>query len=363
MPNMRAPLATIDANPWFVGLDQGKQLIDLQSGAIRIAQPNDLITKALGVATLGQATEAVRWQAFLNQVFQGDSELIDWLQRWCGYLLTGSTREQVLLFGYGLGANGKSVFAEVLRFIMGDYAKPMQSETLTETKRTAGGPSPDLADLVGARLALASETEDGAHLAESLVKSLTAGDALSVRTLYGTPFTFLPGFKLLILGNHKPVIRGSDHGIWRRILLVPFTRTFASADRDPELTAKLKAEAPHIVAWMLQGCLAWQARGLSDVPVAISSQTEEYRKDMDTLGQWMTECCNLAPEAETASGLLYQSYTNWCQANGVRTNSNAALGRRLSERGLVERRTKTARYRVGIALDSPMPFHSGQHHG
>jgi len=363
MPNMRAPLATIDANPWFVGLDQGKQLIDLQSGAIRITQPKDLITKALGVTTLGQATEALRWQAFLNQVFQGDSELIDWLQRWCGYLLTGSTREQVLLFGYGLGANGKSVFAEVLRFIMGDYAKPMQSETLTETKRTAGGASPDLAALVGARLALANETEDGARLAESLVKSLTGGDAVSVRPLYGTPFSFAPTFKLLILGNHKPVIRGADHGIWRRILLLPFTRTFAPADRDPELTAKLKAEAPHIVAWMLEGCLAWRVKGLSDIPATIARQTEEYRNDMDTLGQWFDECCNLAPEAETASGLLYQNYTVWCQANGVRANSNVAFGRRLSERGFTERRAKAARYRVGIALVSPMPFHPFQHHG
>lgn len=351
MPTMRVPIATIDADPWLVGLDAGRQVIDLKTGSVRAAKPSDLITKALGINSMGFAHKAERWQAFLNQVFRGDAELINWLQRWCGYLLTGSTREQILLFGYGHGANGKSVFAEVLRHLMGNYATPIQPETLTEAKRTAGSASPDLAALVGARMVMATETEDGSALAESLVKSLTAGDAISVRPLYGTPLTLRPIFKLLMLGNHRPRIRGTDLGIWRRIRVVPFTRTFTPEERDPELTAKLKTEAPHIIAWMVQGCLAWQNQGLADVPDAIAKQTEEYRSDMDTLGQWIAECCDAEPGREAPSKDLYASYWGWATGNGLRPCSNQAFGRRLTERGIGERKgTAGKRYRLGLAL-------------
>lgn len=358
MPSMRVPVADINANPWLIGLDSGRQVLDLKTGATHPSQPGDLITKALGVTTLGQPDKAERWQDFLLQVFQGDRELIDWLQRWCGYLLTGSTSEHILLFGFGHGANGKSVFADLLRFIMGDYAVPIQTETLTESKRTAGSASPDLAALVGARMAMATETEDGCALAESLVKSLVAGDALSVRHLYGTPFTFLPSFKLLMLGNHKPIIRGTDLGIWRRIRLVPFTRTFTPGERDPELINKLKTEAPHILAWMVQGCIEWQRRRLSDVPTIVAKQTEEYREEMDTLGQWLGDCCIVKPNVEAKCGELYENYRTWATENGLRPCANRALGRRLSERGFGERKgTGGARYRVGLALMESTPSH------
>jgi len=336
---VRLPLARVDADLYKVGLDNGRVVLDLETGTARPAQQSDFITKSVHVTRLGDSAKALRWQAFLNQVFGGDAELIDWLKRCCGYLLTGSTKEQVFLFCFGLGANGKSVLADTLRFILGDYARAIAAETLTESKRQAGSATPDLAELIGARLAMSAETEDGAALAESLIKSLIAGDTMPARKLYMAPVQFTPQFKLMMLGNHKPVIRGNDYGIWRRVRLIPFKRTFKPEERDPALLDKLKAEAAHILAWMVEGCLDWQRRGLADVPATIQQATGEYQEEQDLIGRWLAECCRLSPRDETSSTELYSNYKNWCLDNGLRPASNVSLGRRLAERGFNSRKS------------------------
>jgi P4 family phage/plasmid primase-like protien len=298
---VRLPLAALDADPFKVGFDQARQIIDLQTGEVRLALQSDLITKSINIESVGEASKAIRWQAFLAQIFNDDAELIDWIKRWCGYLLTGSTSEQILIFCFGLGANGKSVLGDILRYILGDYARSIALETITETKRTAGSASPDLAELIGARMVMSAETEDGAALAESLVKSLVSGDAMPVRKLYSAPVQFTPQFKLMILGNHKPVIKGNDHGIWRRIRLIPFNRIFTPDERDLQLSNKLKAEASHILAWMLQGCMDWQNRGLKDIPKIIQKATEGYHDEQDLIGNWIAECFDLSAVSETTS--------------------------------------------------------------
>ncbi len=356
---VRLPLSLIDADILKIGFDKARQVIDLKTGVARPALQADLITKSLNVPVLGEAIKAVRWQAFLNQIFDDDVELIDWLKRWCGYLLTGSTSEQFFMFGFGLGANGKSVFGDILRYILGDYARALSSETLTESKRQAGGASPDLVELIGARMAICSETEDGAALAESLIKSLVSGDTITVRGLYQAPVQFTPQFKLMMLGNHKPIIKGNDHGIWRRVRMVPFKRTFKPEERDPFLVDKLKAEAPHILAWMVDGCVDWQRRGLRDVPKVIQDATGSYQEEQDLIGSWLNECCDLSPLNEMASSDLYANYKDWCIANGLRPNSNIALGRRLSERGFNSRRSCGVTKWAGIATNSsPEPSYS-----
>lgn len=350
---VRLPLAVVDSDPMLAGLNNAREVIDLTTGKVRPAEPSDLVTKSLRVSGIGKTAEASRWLQFLDQVFGGDKELIDWLHRWCGYLLSGSTREQIMLFCFGLGANGKSIFAETLRHLLGDYGRSVPVETLCESKRQAGGATPDLADLIGCRLAMSSETEDGQALAESLVKSLVAGDTISARPLYGRPVQFTPAFKLLMLGNHRPVIRGTDNGIWRRIRLVPFSRTFGPDERDPALLDKLKAEAPHILAWMLDGCLQWQRRGLADVPNAVAAQTKDYRDEQDLVGQWLAERVDSGSASagcKCPSKLLYQDYCNWAEANGLRPCSAIALGRRLRERGFVSKREACGPEFQGIAL-------------
>lgn len=347
---IRVPMACIDADPMLVGFDNARRVIDLKTGMSRPATPSDYITKSLSVDEVGDAKKAVRWLQFLDQIFLGDDELIDWMRRWTGYMLTGSTAEQLLVFCYGLGANGKSVLGELLRWIMGDYARSIAVEMLCESRRQAGGATPDLADLVSARLALTTETEDGAALAESLIKSLTAGDTISARPLYGKPFNFAPQFKLLMLGNHRPVVRGTDHGIWRRIRLVPFRNTFAPDERDPSLLDKLKAEAPHILAWMVAGCIEWQRRGLADTPAVVAAETADYKVEQDVIGQWLAEettadAFNEAPTAE-----VYASYRRWAIESGLRPASKVSLGRRLGERGFRSRRSSGKTLWLGLRL-------------
>ena len=256
------------------------------------------------------------------------------------------------MFFFGLGANGKSVFAELIRYVVGDYGRIIASDTLAESKRQAGGASPDLATLIGCRMALSNETEDGASLAESLVKSWTGGDTVTARKLYCEPFEFTPNFKLLMLGNHRPVVRGTDHGIWRRVRLIPFMKTFAEGEKDLHLLEKLKAETAHILAWMVQGCLEWQHKGLSDVPEIVKAQTADYRAEQDVIGQWLGECTRSDRNAETDSGELYNCYRNWAIDSGLKPASKVSIGRRLTERGFYASRRTSARYWVGIALNA-----------
>ncbi len=347
---VRLPLSNIDAEQFIAGLDQARQVIDLTTGTVRAALQSDYVTKSLHVSSVGDPAKAVRWLAFLHQVFAGDTELIDWLHRWCGNVLTGSTREQFFIFAFGIGANGKSVFAELLKYLMGDYARAIAPETLSESRRQAGSATPDLAALIGARLALSCETEEGAALAETLIKSLVSGDSMTVRQLYAGQIEFIPCFKLLILGNHKPVIRGTDYGIWRRVRLVPFRRIFAPEERDLHLLDKLKSEAPHIVAWMVQGCMEWQRRGLADLPAAVRGATDDYKRDQDIIGEWLAECCTLALSVETTSSDLYGDYRRWAIDNGLRPASSVSLGRRLGERGFSMRQSSGKRLWAGLAL-------------
>ena len=353
MRALRVPIAGIDVAPLVVGFDQARQVIDLTTGTARPATQSDYVTKALGAATIGNASEAARWRRFLLEIFGGNQELIDWLQRFCGYLLTGSTREHIFLFCYGLGANGKSVFIELLNHIMGDYSRSITSATLSDTKRGAGSATSDLACLIGARMALCSETEDNTPLAESLVKSLVSGDTMSVRKLYCEPFDAKPSFKLVTAGNHKPIVRGNDYGLWRRVRLVPFNVTFAPEERDPQLLEKLKTETPHILAWMIEGCLAWQQRSLADTPACIGAATEQYRADQDLTGRWLAECTTPDGQGEACTDAIYASYKMWSENNGLRPASNVALGRRLSERGFEQRRNRRGRFWGGLLLNDP----------
>jgi P4 family phage/plasmid primase-like protien len=349
---IRLALAMIDSDQMLIGFNNARQVIDLRNGRARAATQADYITKSLTPCNIGDAAKAVRWLAFLEQVFDGDMELIDWLHRWCGYLLTGSTQEQIFLFLFGLGANGKSVFAELLKYVLGDYSRTLANETLTEGKRQAGSASPDLADLLGCRMALSSETSDGCALAETLIKSITGGDTIVARQMYKGFFQYIPAFKLVMTGNHRPIVHGTDHGFWRRIRLVPFNRTFSEQERDPKLLDKLKAESPHILAWMVQGCLEWQRQGLTDVPKVVASQTADYRTSQDLIGMWLSENTNANNQAEITSTELYSNYEFWAKQNGLKPCANIALGRRMAERGFVLRQSHGKRIWCGISLNT-----------
>jgi P4 family phage/plasmid primase-like protien len=354
---IRLPSSHIDADILKVGFDDARQMIDLDTGEVRPTTPADLITKSLNVSSIANPTGDMRWMQFLSQVFENDDELIDWLQRFCGYLLTGSTQEQFFLFCYGHGANGKSVFIETLKYIMGDYGRAIAPETLCATRRQAGAATPDLVPLIGARLAMSSETEDNANMAESLVKGLVSGDTMSVRANYGSQIQFTPMFKLIMAGNHQPRINGVDSGIWRRVRLVPFNKTFAPEQRDPQLLSTLKMEAPAILGWMLQGCLAWKKRGLSDTPRAIREATDVYRQDQDITGKWLSDCTVKQMSGETLSTALYANYKSWAMDNGFQAASSHTLSRRLRERGFEPRKSNGKTWWPGLVLTDSLGWH------
>lgn len=359
MPGVRLTAARLDADPMLCGLDGGRRVLDLRTGRVRPSVQADHITKSLAVPDIGDAREAVRWAQFIEEVTCGDAELADWLQRFLGYSLTGSTTEQCFAFLFGHGANGKSVLAETMLKLMGSYGASIQPATLCDDKRTGAGPSPDLARLDGIRFAVAAEAEEGSRFAESMLKALVSGDTIPVRHLNCDPFDMRPVLKLALTGNHKPHISGTDRGVWRRVRLVPFAASFEGR-ADPHLSAKLHAEFPHVLAWLVAGCLEWQHRGLTDTPRAIAEATEAYRAESDTLGQWLDECCTCDTRAEARSSDLYAAFQEWARKNGIaRPWTNRVFGKKLGEYGrgwnIGERKgTGGARFRTGIALSQEL---------
>jgi putative DNA primase/helicase len=267
-----------------------------------------------------KATDEV-WEKFLDDATGGNLEFRNFLQRACGYSLTGDTREEVFFFVHGSAATGKSTFVDANKAVLGEdeYAKTADFETFL-ARRQVGGTRNDLADLNGARFVSSIEVDEGKKLAEGVVKAFTGNDAIKARFLYQEHFTFRPAAKLWLVANHQPKINDDDDAIWRRILLVPFTRTVAKEKRDPRIKAHLRdvsKSGAAILAWMVQGCLAWQRDGLG-VPQIVDDATEDYRLSQDPLKEFISECCVRSPQAWVSSADLRAEYEKFCKERGER---------------------------------------------
>jgi putative DNA primase/helicase len=340
-----------DADPWLLNTPNG--VIDLQSGQSRPHRAEDYQTK---ITTIGPRDGCPRFLDFLNRITGRDPALIAYLQRALGYALTGMTREHALFFAYGTGANGKSVLLSTVAGIFGEYHRAAPIETFTATN---GDRHPtDLAGLRGARLVSATETEEGRRWAESRVKQLTGGDIVSARFMRQDFFDFRPAFKLLIAGNHKPSLRSVDESIRRRFHLIPFGVTIPADERDAELTEKLKTEWPGILAWLIEGCLEWQATGLQP-PKAVLDATSAYLEAEDAIAAWIDERCERDPNAWTPSAALFASWSAWAIAAGEATGTQKKLTQALETRGFQIRPTTKARGLIGlrVILDEPPPPH------
>jgi putative DNA primase/helicase len=334
-------------------LDSDQMLLNVQNGTFELAsmifrehRQADNITKVLPV-TFDEKAECPRWQIFLDEVLNGDQALKVFMQQAIGYALTGDCREQCLFILHGTGANGKSTFIEIISELLGDYALRTPVETLL-IKRGEGIPN-DVARLKGARLIHSVETESGKRLAEGLVKAMTGGDTLVARFLHAEFFEFQPTFKIFLATNHVPIIRGVDHAIWRRIRLVPFNVTFAPEIQDKNLPRKLRTELPGILNWALEGCRDWQAHGLS-TPPAVVAATQQYRTEMDTLGDFFAEYILIEKASETPSKIIYSAYRTYCEAAGENPVTRMMLGRQLEERGYRSKHTTSGTVWMGIRL-------------
>jgi putative DNA primase/helicase len=321
-------------------------VIDLRTGRAIPADRGQLITKQIGTAYDPQA-ECPLWLEFLDTVTGGDRELIDFLQSAIGYTLTGKTTEQCLFFLHGKGQNGKGVFTATIESLLGDYSQTAP-ESLFVVNRNSGGIPNDLARLVGCRLSVAAELDEGASFAESRLKSLTGSDTITARFLHKEYFDFAPTHKFWISGNHKPAIKGTDKGIWRRIRLIPFTVTIPEEKKDKRLSEKLKAEMPGILNWAIEGCLRWQSDGLR-VPSVVRSATDDYRAAEDVVGQYIDEATR--PDGETSKADLYAHFLTWEMKNGIKSKmTSRKFNERISERGdISEARTGQARIWRGIS--------------
>jgi putative DNA primase/helicase len=319
----------LDADPYLLGVKNG--VIDLRKVEFRAAKREDLVTKVAGVAFDANA-QCPHWLEFLKKIFPEQDELIAYIQRASGYLLTGLTVEEVLFVLWGRGSNGKTTFRETLFSLLGDYAIGSDASLLITQK--TGGATPDLARLHGRRLVTINETEQHSHLNEQRVKFITGHDVITARYLFEDPFDFMPTHKTTLTTNYKPIVKGTDEGIWRRIHLWPFVTTIPENERDASFREKqLLPELPGILNWALVGLRAyWSSKGLKPPPQVLDA-TKEYRKDMDIVGKWIDEKCVKGPNFEEKTAVLYDNYEQWTKQEIGFSMTRIAFGRELVDRG------------------------------
>ena len=321
-----------DRDGWLLNVENGT--LDLRSGELLPHAPARLITK-LAMAAYDPAAACPTWEAFLERIFAGRRELIHYVQKAVGYSLTGECGEQCLFLLYGHGANGKSTFLTTLMTLLNDYARQLSMEALL-ARQDSAIPN-DIAALRGARFVSAVEADQGRRLNESKIKQMTGQDKLAARFMRGEWFEFMPQFKLWLATNHKPSVRGCDEAIWRRLRLIPFTVTIPPAERDAALPEKLKQELPGILRWAVAGCRLWQEEKLAP-PAEVTAATDEYRDEMDLIGEYIQARCVANPLAAATVADSYRDYEAWSAQNADKPVAKRTFTALMREHGLQTRR-------------------------
>ena len=322
---LQVTLTQLDSDPWLLNVANGT--IDLRTAELRAHDPLDLITQIADVTWSDDAT-CPTWDTFVHGAMGEQLDLVLYLQRWVGYAITGVTTEHALAFFHGGGSNGKSTFINTIRTMMGEYACAAPRDLLFE-KRSDGHPT-DLARLYGKRLAICAEIGEHTILDEAKVKDLTGGDAVSVRRMREDFWDLIPTHKLAIAGNHKPTVRGDDHGIWRRIRLVPWLVQVDGARVDKHLPEKLRAELSGILRWAVNGALEWQRLGLAE-PDAVRQATKDYREENDALGEFFRIHVVFGAGERCARAELREKYEAWCEETGQAICGAKKIAQRLRE--------------------------------
>jgi len=333
-----------DLDPDHMKLNVANGTVDLKTGDLLPHCKDDLITKSTGVI-FDKKAECPQWQDFLNKIMAGKKSLINYLQLIIGYALTGLTKEQCFFIFNGYGANGKSTFFELIRKMLGHYAAHTPPTTLLKSHL---GIRSDLARLKGTRFVSAVETGIGNKLNEPLTKELTGGDPVTSRFLFREYFEQNPTFKIFIATNCKPEIQGNDHGIWRRIRLIPFDVTLSDDEIDRDLPQILEKELPGILSWAVQGCLDWQKNGLV-MPSDVQFATAKYKEDSDIISKFIDDYCEQGLDKKISIKNLYDAYKNWAEENADEILTKKTFGHLLKQRGFKQGKSGVTRSWEGIS--------------
>ena len=334
-----------NADPWLVNVQNGT--IDLRTRQLRPHAKADLITRCCPVEYDSNAT-APMFEKFLQEV-QPREDVRAYLGRLFGYAANGVVREHALGVLWGCGANGKSVLADVVTHVLGDYAKPGPSSLIVHDGKHTPHPT-DVASCVGSRLVVVHETKRGASFDASKVKLLTGGDKLTARYMRQDFFAFQPSHTLIMLSNYKPEADANDAALWRRVQLVPFEVVIPPEKQDRELADKIKAhEAPGVLRWIVEGALQWREQGLNP-PQVILEQTAAYRAAEDVIGGFIQECCVVNKAAKVKAGDVYGAFKDWCASNGERVIRGNDFFAELQGRGFTRRVTRNGKVYEGVGL-------------
>ncbi|AXF54597.1 phage/plasmid primase, P4 family [Salicibibacter kimchii] len=335
--------------------DKDTDLLNVQNGFLnlRTGQLNDhdkdkFFTKIASIEYTDKI-DCPMWMDFLNQIFGGNKDLINYMQRAVGYSLSGSTEEQQMFILHGNGRNGKSVFLDIITEMLGSYTTNIQPQTIM-VKQQQGTANSDVAKLDGARLVTSTEPNDGMRFDEGLVKQLTGGDKVTARFLYGEEFDFYPEFKLWIATNHKPIIRGTDDGIWRRLAIVPFTVQIPEHQVDKQLKNKLKREMKAILNWAVEGYQEWKRIGLNE-PQVIKDQRQTYRTEMDVIESFIEDCCIRRNGEREKGSDLYNVYHGWAKDNNQYLMSSTKFGKEMKNK--FQHFKSSGVYYAGLSLKHP----------
>lgn len=323
--------------------------LDLSSGELFPHDKKLMFSKQTSVEYSEKMTPDV-WIDFLNDIFDYDQELITYLQKALGYSLTGSTKEQVMFILHGKGRNGKSIFVETISEIIGGYSKNIRAASLMVKHNESV--NNDIATLQDARLVTSSEPNEGFRFDEGLVKQLTGGDRVTARFLYGEDFEFTPKFKIWVTTNHKPIVRGTDDGIWRRLILIPFEVQIPEHKQDRDLKYKLLREAPGILEWMLEGCRMWQKHGLV-VPKRIAQASQEYRTEMDVLEGFVNDRCVKGEGYRAPAGEIFEVYKKWADETGEYKMNKNQFGIKMKEK--FEHKKSGSNFYLGLKIIEKFP--------
>lgn len=312
--NIPASPEMFDSYPDYLNVQNG--IVNLRNGEL-IPHDSKFMMSKICISEYDTSGKKPKlWMQFLDDITNGDKAMQEYIQKCIGYSLSGSTREQCTYFLYGMGNNGKSTFLDTLSDLLGGYAANAQPETIMMNKSEGNGANTSIARLKSARFVTCEEPTEGVRLNEGLVKQLTGGSKVTCRFLYGEEFEYTPEFKIWVATNHKPVIRGTDVGIWRRIKLIPFEVNIPKEKVDKNLKWKLRKEFPQILAWAVQGCIKWQKQELIE-PTRVLEATQEYKNEMDLLASFIEQCIiiDYTCEERVQASDLFGLYSRWAKQN------------------------------------------------